>query len=500
MGRLDGKVAVITGATSGIGLRTAEIFVAEGAKIVIAGRRVPEGEALAKKLGANLHLPPDRCHGRRPDAALIALSVEKFGKIDCLFNNAGGPAQTGGIEGLEVDRFDAAMATLVRSVMLGMKHAAPYMKKQGSGSIINNGSIAGRLAGFSSSMVYGAAKAAVIHLTKCVAMELGESNIRVNSISPGAIATGIFGKALGLSVEAAEKTPAVMREVYKTAQPIPRAGLPEDIAHAAVFLASDESSFINGHDLVVDGAMTGGRNWTQQQQGYVALRKAFDQGEELRCIVTASLRGAKRHEAIHTSFVARWIASWPVIGLASQTDGAMTANKSEGETQMSAALHCRHRPGSSPVLSCRDRRPRLRLRDRQGAAVHDGCDFGRHRAALREQRSTRLDARYVVEPITSHALPNVPGKRVTIVRVFYGPGGFTRAHRHAGSVTAYITKGEIRSQLAGGPVETFKVGQSFFEPPGAVHLVSANASNTEPAELIAVFVADEGAQLTTLVE
>jgi quercetin dioxygenase-like cupin family protein len=105
-----------------------------------------------------------------------------------------------------------------------------------------------------------------------------------------------------------------------------------------------------------------------------------------------------------------------------------------------------------------------------------------------------------VEPITSHALPNVPGKRVTIVRVFYGPGGFTRAHRHAGSVTAYITKGEIRSQLAGGPVETFKVGQSFFEPPGATHLVSANASNTEPAELIAVFVADEGAQLTTFIE
>lgn len=105
----------------------------------------------------------------------------------------------------------------------------------------------------------------------------------------------------------------------------------------------------------------------------------------------------------------------------------------------------------------------------------------------------------VVELISSHALPNVPGKRVTIVRVFYGPGGFTRAHRHAGSVTAYVTRGEIRSQLAGGPVETFKVGQSFFEPPGAVHLVSANASDTEPAELIAVFVADEGAQLTTFV-
>ena len=105
-----------------------------------------------------------------------------------------------------------------------------------------------------------------------------------------------------------------------------------------------------------------------------------------------------------------------------------------------------------------------------------------------------------VEQIASYPLPNVPGKRVTIVRVFYGPGGFTRPHRHAGSVTAYITKGEIRSQLGGGPVETFKVWQSFFEPPGSTHLVSANASNTEPAELIAVFVADEGAQLTTLLE
>jgi quercetin dioxygenase-like cupin family protein len=106
----------------------------------------------------------------------------------------------------------------------------------------------------------------------------------------------------------------------------------------------------------------------------------------------------------------------------------------------------------------------------------------------------------VVEPIGSYALPNVPGKRVTIVRVTYGPGGFSLPHRHAGSVTAYITKGEIRSQLGGGPVETFQVGQSFFEPPGATHLVSANASNSEPAELIAVFVADEGAQLTTYLD
>jgi quercetin dioxygenase-like cupin family protein len=128
--------------------------------------------------------------------------------------------------------------------------------------------------------------------------------------------------------------------------------------------------------------------------------------------------------------------------------------------------------------------------DAISAAVQPLC-------ASSEAAGSALDT---VEPVDSYALPNVAGKRVTIVRVSYGPGGFSRPHRHAGSVTAYITKGEIRSQLAGGPVETFKVGQSFFEPPGATHLVSANASMTDPAELVAVFVADEGAQLTTYVD
>ena len=98
------------------------------------------------------------------------------------------------------------------------------------------------------------------------------------AILAGLACAFVIGKALGLPVEAAEKTSAVMREAFKSAQPIPRAGLPEDIARAAVFLASDESSFVNGHDLVVDGAMTGGRNWSQQQQGYVTMKQAFDQG------------------------------------------------------------------------------------------------------------------------------------------------------------------------------------------------------------------------------
>src|SRR5262249_1874800 len=276
MGRLDGKVAIITGATSGIGLRTAEIFVAEGAKTVIAGRRQAEGDGWATRLGAN-------CFFRRTDVtdeaqvkALIDTAMERFGRLDCLFNNAGGPGPTGGIEDIPAAGFDATIALLPRSVVFGMKHAAPVMRRQGAGSIINNGSIAGTRAGYSSSLIYGAAKAAVIHLTRCVAMELGESNIRVNSISPATIATGLLGKALGLPVEAAERTTAFAEERYAKNQPIPRAGLPEDIARAAVFLASDEATFVNGHDLVVDGGVIGGRNWTQQQDGIKALR------EELR--------------------------------------------------------------------------------------------------------------------------------------------------------------------------------------------------------------------------
>jgi NAD(P)-dependent dehydrogenase (short-subunit alcohol dehydrogenase family) len=193
-----------------------------------------------------------------------------------LFNNAGGPAPTGGIETTPVDGFDAAMALLVRSVMLGMKHVAPIMMRQRSGSIINNGSVAARRAGFSSSMTYSVAKAAVVHLTTCVAMQLGEHSVRVNALSPGAIATGIMAKALGLPLDKAERSVEFVKSRYPAMQPVPRAGTPDDIAAAAVFLASDESSFVNGHDLVVDGGMTGGRFWTPQQEGLRAMREALE--------------------------------------------------------------------------------------------------------------------------------------------------------------------------------------------------------------------------------
>ena len=275
MDRLRNKVCIITGATSGIGKRTAEIFAAEGAKLVIAGRREAEGAAVAASIGANCDFVKTDVTLEAQMQALIDFALRKHGRIDCLFNNAGGPAPIGGIEGIPVEGYDQAMAVLVRSVMLGMKHVAPVMLQQRSGSIINNGSVAAHRAGLSSSMIYSAAKAAVVHLTRCVAMQLGEASVRVNSISPGGIATGIFGKALGLPTDKAEQTAEAIKAGLAKMQPIPRAGLTEDIALAAVFLASDDSSFVNGHDLVVDGGVIGGRLWSQHQEGLRGMQRAF---------------------------------------------------------------------------------------------------------------------------------------------------------------------------------------------------------------------------------
>jgi NAD(P)-dependent dehydrogenase (short-subunit alcohol dehydrogenase family) len=275
MTRLEGKVCIITGATSGIGRRTAEVFVAEGARVVIAGRREAEGEAVAAALGGACDFLRTDVTDEAQVRALVEFAVAKHGRVDCLFNNAGGPAPPGGIESIPADGFDAAIATLLRSVLFGMKHVAPVMLRQRSGSIINNGSVAGQRAGLSSSLVYSAAKAAVIHLTRCVAMQLGEQCVRVNSISPGGIATGMFGKVAGLPAEQAERTADTARAALAAMQPIPRAGLPDDVAQAAVFLASDASAFVNGHDLVVDGGLIGGQRWSQQQERLQAMRAAF---------------------------------------------------------------------------------------------------------------------------------------------------------------------------------------------------------------------------------
>ena len=275
MDRLKNKICIITGATSGIGKRSAEVFAQEGALLVIAGRRKAEGDAVAAAIGSQCAFVQTDVTSEAQMQALVHFTMQRYGRVDCLFNNAGGPAPVGGIETIPVEGFDAAMAVLLRSVVIGMKLVAPIMVKQGSGSIINNGSIAGTRAGYSSSLIYSAAKAAVVHLTKCVAMQLGEKNVRVNSVSPGGIATGIFGKALGLSIEQADKTAAALATGLAKMQPIPRAGLPEDIANAALFLASDESSFVNGLDMVVDGGVTGGRQWTPQQEALNCMRRSF---------------------------------------------------------------------------------------------------------------------------------------------------------------------------------------------------------------------------------
>ena len=275
MGMLDGKVAIITGATSGIGARTAELFVEEGARVLFTGRRKPEGEAVQKKLGKAARFEQADATVEADWQRIIAQALVSFGRLDCLFNNAGGPAPTGSITGIPVEGFDAAMALLVRSVMLGMKHAAPVMMRQRSGSIINNGSIAAHLAGYSSSMVYSAAKAAVNHLSRCVAMELGEHNVRVNSVSPGQIATGILGKALGMEPGKADQLAGEFRQRFAKLQPIPRAGAPDDIAQCVLWLASERSSFVNGIDIVVDGGMIGGRLYSPHQEGLKQMKASL---------------------------------------------------------------------------------------------------------------------------------------------------------------------------------------------------------------------------------
>jgi NAD(P)-dependent dehydrogenase (short-subunit alcohol dehydrogenase family) len=273
MGMLDGKVGIITGATSGIGARTAELFVAEGARVLFTGRRKAEGEAVAAKIGPNARFMVADATLEDDWKRVIAEAQKMFGgRLDYIFNNAGGPAPVGSITTIPVDGFDKAMALLVRSVMLGMKHAAPIMMKQRSGSIINNGSIAGHQSGYSSSMIYSAAKAAVNHLTRCVGMELGEYNIRVNSVSPGPIATGILAKALGVETAKAEQATGKIQEIYAKAAPIPRSGIPDDIAQCVAWLASDRSTFVNATDIVVDGGVLGGRNHTAHQEGLKHVR------------------------------------------------------------------------------------------------------------------------------------------------------------------------------------------------------------------------------------
>jgi NAD(P)-dependent dehydrogenase (short-subunit alcohol dehydrogenase family) len=192
---------------------------------------------------------------------MVDYTIACFGRIDCLVNNAATPSPMVSIVDVDMDNFDQVMAVNVRGVMLGMKLVIPHMLRQGSGSIINISSVSAIRAGFAGH-TYCASKGAVTQLTRSVASEVGKNNIRVNSISPGGIATGIFGKVAGVEGEKADKVLDVVKEMFSTLQPIPRSGITDDIANAAVFLASDRGSFIHGHDLIVDGGVSlAGQNW-----------------------------------------------------------------------------------------------------------------------------------------------------------------------------------------------------------------------------------------------
>ena len=274
MSRLARKVALITGGASGIGEATVRLFVQEGAAVVIADIQDDRGRRLAGELGDRAAYQPTDVSREADVQAAVAEAVRRFGRLDCIFNNAGYGGVGGRVEEIPIAGFDETMGVLVKGVLLGMKHAAPVMKRQGSGSIISTASVAGLRTGLGPH-VYSAAKAAVIHLTRTVAMELGEHGVRVNCICPGAIATPIFGKGLGMSAEQADEIVPLMKGVLENIQPIKRSGLPEDIAQAALWLASDDSTFVNGHALVVDGGLSGGRSWSESQFRRAALRQAL---------------------------------------------------------------------------------------------------------------------------------------------------------------------------------------------------------------------------------
>jgi NAD(P)-dependent dehydrogenase (short-subunit alcohol dehydrogenase family) len=250
-GRLDGKVAIITGGASGIGRATALTYLREGARVVIGDLNdtsIAETVALAAARGQ-----ADRLAARRADvaaerdvASLVALAVDRFGGLDSMFNNAGVGGAFGPIGETTVEEWDFTFAVLVRGVFLGTKHASNQMKAQGrGGSIINTASIAG-VNGGGGPHAYSAAKAAVANLTRAIAAEMAGHRIRVNAIAPGMIKTPL---AVG------QREDAWARRV-RDKQPWPEPGMPEHIADAALFLASEESRFITGQVIVVDGGLS----------------------------------------------------------------------------------------------------------------------------------------------------------------------------------------------------------------------------------------------------
>ena len=250
-GRLDGKVAVITGGGNGIGRATVLRFLDDGARVVLAEINEATAKETVDLAAAAGH--GDRVRFIRTDvfeetqvAAAVALAQSAFGRLDCIFNNAGVAGAFGPITHISAEDWDYSFAVLVRGVFFGIKHAARLLKAQGQGgSIINTASVAG-LGGGDGPQAYSAAKAAVINLSRAVAIELAADKIRVNAICPGGILTPLLHRG----------DPGPVQAFLEKAQPWPEAGLPDDIAAAAAFLASDDARFMTGAAMVVDGGLT----------------------------------------------------------------------------------------------------------------------------------------------------------------------------------------------------------------------------------------------------
>jgi NAD(P)-dependent dehydrogenase (short-subunit alcohol dehydrogenase family) len=249
-GRLDGKVAVITGAASGIGAGTARMFAAEGASVIIADLQDAAGQALADELGDVARFSHCDVTEEADVAAAVDMAVSEFGRLDVMFNNAGIVGAVGRISEMPVEAWDNSMAINLRGVFLGIKHAARVMLEQNSGVIINTSSTAGILGGLGPH-AYTAAKHGVIGITKSVANELAPNGIRVNAISPGNTVTTMTASVMG----SADDTAAAEAKIA-SGSPLGYAGFPADIAAAALYLASDDARYVSGHTLVVDAGQT----------------------------------------------------------------------------------------------------------------------------------------------------------------------------------------------------------------------------------------------------
>ena len=250
-GRLDGKTAVITGAASGIGAGTARLFVEEGARVVVADMQVDAGSALVAELGDSARFAEVNVLDEAQIAAAVDLAVSEFGQLDIMFNNAGIVGAVGRISEMSVEAWDNTIAILLRGVFLGVKHAARVMLPQNSGVIINTASTAGVLGGLGPH-AYTAAKHGVIGLTKSVANELAPNAIRVNAIAPGNTVTAMTASVTSGDPDDLDGTNARIASM----SPLGYAGVPHDIAAAALYLASDDARYVTGHTLVVDAGQT----------------------------------------------------------------------------------------------------------------------------------------------------------------------------------------------------------------------------------------------------